>query len=77
MSKMKLPGVLLALLLTGCETTGPEIKFIDTGCDWTRPIYVSKTDIVSDGTARQILAHNETGVKRCGWKPTADKSKKK
>ncbi|WP_245641414.1 hypothetical protein [Paraburkholderia bannensis] len=43
-------------------------RVIDSGCDWTKPILVSKTDILSDDTARQILAHNLAGVKNCGWK---------
>ncbi|WP_235364392.1 hypothetical protein [Burkholderia pseudomallei] len=41
----------------------------DTACDWTKPIYVSKTDILSDDTARAILTHNLAGSKNCGWKP--------
>ncbi|MDW9253727.1 MULTISPECIES: hypothetical protein [pseudomallei group] len=41
----------------------------DTACDWTKPIYVSKTDILSDDTARAILTHNLAGGKNCGWKP--------
>ncbi|MCA8326260.1 hypothetical protein [Burkholderia cepacia] len=41
----------------------------DTACDWTRPIYVSKTDVLSDETARAVLAHNQAGAKVCGWKP--------
>ncbi|WP_230972975.1 hypothetical protein [Burkholderia vietnamiensis] len=44
-------------------------RVVDTACDWTRPIYVSKTDELSDATAKQILAHNQTGAKNCGWKP--------
>lgn len=71
MSKIKLLVSLPALLLTACTTTGPEIKIVDTSCDWTRPIYVSRSDILTDGTARQLLAHNETGAARCGWKRKA------
>lgn len=44
-------------------------RIIDTACDWTKPIFVSKTDVLSDETARQILAHNMAGEKNCGWKP--------
>ncbi|HKT65944.1 MAG TPA: hypothetical protein VJR91_20430 [Burkholderia sp.] len=44
-------------------------RVVDTACDWTRPIYVSKTDVLSDDTARAILAHNQAGAKVCGWKP--------
>jgi len=41
---------------------------VDTACRWTKPIYISKSDVLTDGTADQIVAHNETGAKRCGWK---------
>jgi hypothetical protein len=44
-------------------------RVIDTGCDWTKPIYVDSADVLSDGTAKQILAHNLAGAKNCGWKP--------
>ncbi|ANN71564.1 hypothetical protein BAU08_09625 [Bordetella bronchialis] len=73
---------LLALLLSSCATTGqpepetpiqPEIqvktRIIDTACDWTKPIYVDPADVLQDGTAKQILAHNLAGAKNCGWKP--------
>ncbi|SPB16543.1 hypothetical protein NOV72_03742 [Caballeronia novacaledonica] len=75
---------LLALPLTSCETSGVaqvktpvaeplvqvKTKFVDTGCDWTKPIYVSSTDVLSDETARAVLAHNRAGAAQCGWKPT-------
>ncbi len=75
---------LLAVLSSSCATDGPATKppaapcepqivtktrIVDTSCDWTRPIYVSKTDVLSDDTARAILAHNLAGSKNCGWKP--------
>lgn len=74
---------LTAVLQVSCSTSGagqaktpaaaaPEVvtrtRVVDTACDWTKPILVSKTDILSDDTARQILAHNLAGVKNCGWK---------
>jgi hypothetical protein len=46
-----------------------QTKVVDTACDWTRPIYVDKADVLSDETAATILAHNRTGAKLCGWKP--------
>lgn len=52
-----------ALLLAGCATTGAGIN----GCDWAKPIYVSQDDVLTDGTARQILTHDETGKAICGW----------
>lgn len=51
----------LAVSLAGCG-----IK-IGTECDWAAPIRPSRADILTLGTQRQILAHNETGSKLCGW----------
>lgn len=36
-------------------------------CATSQAIYVSKTDVISDTTARAILQHNLTGRKLCGW----------
>jgi hypothetical protein len=79
-----LPLSLSALLLSSCATTdGPAIKpepevrivtqtkIVDTGCDWTKPIFVSKSDVLSDETSREILSHNLAGAKNCNWKPNA------
>jgi hypothetical protein len=65
------------LLLTSCATNGQEIEpikeiikekkiYIDTSCKWVQPIYISKADVLTDGTARQILAHNKAFVATCG-----------
>lgn len=27
---------------------------------WVQPIYISKDDVLTEGTAKQILIHNET-----------------
>ncbi|WQZ00335.1 o-spanin [Escherichia phage Shy] len=59
------------MLLTSCATNGrgiesPKVVTVDTACKWVQPIYVSKDDVITDGTARQILSHNETFVKNCG-----------
>ena len=27
---------------------------------WVKPIYISKDDVLTEGTAKQILIHNET-----------------
>ncbi|MCA8339607.1 hypothetical protein LGM81_28150 [Burkholderia multivorans] len=84
MQKRTLVLCLLAALNSSCATDGPATKasavpcepqivtktrIVDTGCDWTRPIYVSKTDVLSDETAKQLLAHNKTGAIHCNWKP--------
>lgn len=42
---------------------------VDTACDWTRPIYIDKADVLTDETARAVLAHNLTGARICGWQP--------
>ncbi|SIO61527.1 hypothetical protein [Paraburkholderia phenazinium] len=42
-------------------------RIIDTACDWTRPIYVSALDVLTDSTAQAILAHDEAGAAHCGW----------
>lgn len=52
-----------ALLLTGCVSNGPGTD----GCEWSRPIYISRADVLTEGTAQQILEHNETGARICGW----------
>ena len=53
----------MLVLLTGCAATGPGID----PCGAWRPILVGRADVLTDGTARQILAHNETGRRLCGW----------
>ena len=46
----------LALLtLSGCATMG--------ACVGGEPIYVAEEDVLTDGTAKQILANNESGAK--------------
>ena len=57
---------MLATLLTltaSCSISGAATS----GCEWTAPILVSQGDDLTDGTARQILAHNEAGAEVCGW----------
>lgn len=34
-------------------------------CDWAEPIFISADDVLTIGTARQILTHNETGDAIC------------
>lgn len=49
--------------VAGCET----VRVFD--CDWADPIYPSVDDALTDGTARDILTHNERGARFCGWQP--------
>ncbi|QCN96677.1 hypothetical protein D3093_15165 (plasmid) [Azospirillum argentinense] len=57
----------LAALLSGCATSGPATD----GCVAWRPIYISRSDVLTDGTAEQIMAHNLTGARLCGWQSTS------
>lgn len=54
----------MALPLLSCCATGPVTT---DGCGWAKPIYISKDDVLTDGTAKQILAHDRTGKSICGW----------
>jgi hypothetical protein len=49
-------------LLSGCVTSGAG----DVCAPW-RPIRVAKEDQLTRETAQQILAHDLTGRKLCGW----------
>lgn len=40
-------------------------------CMVSMPIFISQHDVLTDGTAKQILFHNELGVRLCDW-PGAD-----
>ena len=51
-------------LLIGCGQIGPATK-VPNGCDWTETILVSKNDVLTAGTADQILAHNITRKRLC------------
>lgn len=55
--------LILAPLLASCATVGPATD----ACAVFEPIYVSRLDVLTDQTAREILAHNELGAKLCGW----------
>jgi hypothetical protein len=47
------------ILIGGCATSDP--------CGWAQPIRPSVADVLTEGTARQLLNHNETGARVCGW----------
>ena len=76
--KTGLAAISLAAALAGCGTCAvpaspPQVethtKVIDSACSWTKPIYLEKTDVLADSTARAVLEHNRAGAKVCGWKP--------
>ena len=54
----------LLILLTSCGSTG---AVPSDGCAGWRAIYVAQADVLTDGTARQVLAHNANGQKRRCW----------
>ncbi|WP_206934123.1 hypothetical protein [Roseococcus thiosulfatophilus] len=55
--------LLLTILLPSCAATGPAVD-----CQAWRPIAIDEeADVVTRETARQILAHNLTGRRLCGW----------
>lgn len=58
-------------LLASCRA-GPATE-PSNGCEWVKPIYPSKDDSLTDGTARQILNHDETGKQICGWSKPKEK----
>ena len=59
----------MVMLLMSCAATLPEIKtevkVVDTSCNWVKVISISDADVITDGTARQLLAHNRQVVKNC------------
>lgn len=52
----------LALIIPACAPSPAP-----TECAWAQPILVSRDDVMTEETARQILTHNETGARVCGW----------
>lgn len=69
-----MPKLLLipVALLAGCacfQEPEVQVKVVDTACKWTKPIIISQQDLFTDETAKQIVAHNETGRDKCGWVP--------
>ena len=58
----RLAWTLLPLMLAGtsCAPTGR------ADCLTWEPIYVSKQDVLTDGTVAAILTHNEKWRARCG-----------
>jgi hypothetical protein len=58
----KLTPLLIMICAAGCVQTADP-------CTWAAPIRPALADELTPGTARQILAHNETGARVCGWTP--------
>ncbi|PWE13081.1 hypothetical protein DF183_14705 [Alcaligenes faecalis] len=53
---------LMVPLLTSCGAIG---RVTDTACLWIREIRVSQKDVLTHGTAQQILGHNREWAKNC------------
>lgn len=49
------------ILLAGCETNGVGTS----GCEWVRPVYISKADVLTERTAQDLLVHNELWQRIC------------
>lgn len=61
MCRLRLLVCLTLMFVSACKS-GP---VIDTGCAWVRPILVSRQDVLTAETARQILALNESWERAC------------
>ena len=63
---MKCRTLLLAslILLPSCATNG----LAPSPCGPFRPILISAADVLTTETARDILVHNEVGVRLCAWR---------
>lgn len=62
MRMMRLAVILIPLAACANDGAAPSV------CAPWRPILVTPRDALERGTAADILAHNETGARLCGWK---------
>lgn len=60
-----MPLLGIAILLAACEA-GPVTS---DPCGPWRAIRPGREDVLTAETARQVLAHNLTGARLCGWQP--------
>lgn len=56
------------ILLTSCAPVGLNNN-TNAFCVAARPILITPRDVLDRGTAYDILTHNETGARLCGWQP--------
>ena len=63
MNAMKLIMMLLlaTILISGCATNG----VVTDSCTWIKPILISKRDVLTKGTADQVLSHNLSWKEFC------------
>lgn len=62
----------LALTLVSAASGCADGPVTRTGaCDVFRPIHPTApdTDLISDQLVSQLLVHNQTGSRLCGWRP--------
>lgn len=65
---MKYLAWMMVPLLMSCGHVGrvqTEVQTVDTSCSWAKVILVSSKDVLTDGTARQLVAHNRLVEKNC------------
>jgi hypothetical protein len=62
-SRLKFAAWAILPLMTSCAQSGNEIKASD--CSWTKPISISRNDVLTPGTAGQLLAHNRSWFRFC------------
>ncbi|CAH5641383.1 Uncharacterised protein [Enterobacter cloacae] len=57
----------MTMLIASCAKTSPAPVVVDTGCLWTRIIYVTSHDIevLDKQTKRDILAYNKAWQANC------------
>lgn len=53
--------------LAGCATTETRYDYIENFCLLAEPIRPSVDDVLTEGTAQQILVHNNIGAAHCSW----------
>ncbi len=58
---------LMLLSLTSCSGTG---QGSNDFCQYAKAIYLDKADKLTPSTSRQILEHDMTGRRLCGWVTT-------
>lgn len=63
MLKTRLLLSLTPILISACCQKSPETDF----CQLAHPIYLDKTDRLTQDTKREVLSHFETGHVLCGW----------
>lgn len=54
----------MSFLLTGCVIKQPQGLLF---CETASPIYISRDDVLTQETKRQILTHDIVGERVCGW----------